>query len=169
MGPTALELLDAILALRLLALDDDLRRRLARIRIDNDVRGLGADLGAELDAGLKLDLSGLIAVLVQQLVDPELAHDLLGRRLAALHVDLKLFVAGGERDKALQIILGFTRVHTSGNHLRIDRKDRVNRFAKVSELGQFVAEPGSLKIRSMISLVPKACGSLAIILLSVPL
>ena len=71
----ALELLDAVFALGLLALDDDFRRDLGRIGVDDDVRRLGADLGAKLDAFFQVDLVGLVAVLVDQLVDPKLPDD----------------------------------------------------------------------------------------------
>jgi hypothetical protein len=55
----AFELLDAVLALGLLALDNDLRGFLGIIGVDDDVGGLGAHLGPNWTLFSKIDLIGL--------------------------------------------------------------------------------------------------------------
>lgn len=90
----ALKLLDTVFSLRLFALDDDLGRFFARVGVDDDVGGFGTDLGAKLHALLQIDLVSGVAVLIHQLVDPELPDDLFRRGLAARDVDLDYFVAG---------------------------------------------------------------------------
>src|SRR5690606_6716091 len=54
----------------------------------------------------------------------------------ALGIDLNFFVAGGERDEALQVVLGLARILAGGCRLGMDGEDVVDGLAEVFELGE---------------------------------
>ena len=90
------------------------------------------------NSGLQVDLVHLVAVQVDQLIDPELTHDLFRVGLAILDIDLYFLVARGEGNEAFQVVLGFPCIPAGGGGFRVDRQDVVYRLAEVFELGQLI-------------------------------